>query len=81
MAIYTETDRYKVETTRNGLLVVITRKHDGVDVHLQGEAAAELLDLIDELDDCWMPDLAKFREFFDHSMSQYDDVMTKRQDD
>lgn len=79
MAIHTETDLYKVETTRNGLFVAITRKHDGADVHLQGEAAAELLDLIDELDNCWMPDEAGFREFFDHSMSQYDDVMTKRE--
>lgn len=79
MAIHTETDRYKVETIRNGLFVVITRKHDGVDVHLQDEAAAELLDLIDELDNCWMPNEAKFREFFDYSMSQYDDVMTKRE--
>lgn len=79
MAIHTETDNYKVETTRNGLFVVVTRKHDGADVHLQDEAAAELLDLIDELDNTWWPDLAKFREFFDYSMSQYDDVMTKRE--
>lgn len=79
MAIHTETDHYKVETTRNGLFVVITRKHDGADVHLQDEAAAELLDLIDELDNTWWPDLVKFREFFDYSMSQYDDVMTKRE--
>lgn len=79
MAIHTETDCYRVETTRHGLFVVITRKYDGADVHLQGEAAAELLDLIDELDNAWTPDAAKFREFFDYSMSQYDDVMTKRE--
>jgi len=78
MAMHTETDNYRVETARNGLFVVITRKHDGADVHLQDEAAAELLGLIDELDNCWMPNEAKFREFFDHSMSQYDDVMTNR---
>ena len=78
MAIHTETDNYKVETTRNGLFVVITRKHDGADVHLQDDAAAELLDLIDELDNTWWPDLVKFREFFDYSMSRYDDVMTMR---
>jgi len=77
MAIHTETDNYKVETTRNGLFVVITRKHDGADVCLQDGAAAELLDLIDELDNCWMPNEAKFRGFFDYSMSQYDDIMTK----
>ncbi len=79
MAIHTETDNYKVETTRNNLFVVITRKHDGADACLQDAAAAELLELIDELDNCWMPDAAKFREFFDYSMSQYDDVMTKRE--
>lgn len=78
MAIHTETDNYKVETTRNGLFVTITRKYDGADLHLQDEAAAELLDLIDELDSCWMPNEAKFREFFDYSMSQYDDVMIKQ---
>lgn len=76
MAIHTETDRYKLETTRNGLFVVLTRKHDGADVHMQGEAASQAIEEANELAECWTGD--RLTEFFDHWASQYDDVMEKR---
>ncbi|TXI02263.1 MAG: hypothetical protein E6Q76_15735 [Rhizobium sp.] len=76
MAIHTETDRYKLETTRNGLFVVLTRKADGADVHMQGDAAGQAIEDADELSDCWTGD--RFTEFFDYWASQYDDVMECR---
>lgn len=77
MALHTETDRYKLETTRNALFVVLTRKHDGADVHMQGDAAVQAVDEVDELGECWTA--ARFAEFFDYWASQYDDVMERRQ--
>lgn len=78
MAIHTETERYKLETTRNGLFVVLTRKSDGADVHMQGEAAAQALEEAEELGERWTDKPARFVEFFDYWASQYDDVMEKR---
>ena len=78
MAIHTETDRYKLETTRNGLFVVLTRKPDGADVHMQEEAASQAIEEADELAECWANNDAKAREFFDYWASQYDDVMECR---
>ena len=78
MAIHTETDRYRLETTRNGLFVVLTRKHDGADVHMQDEAASQAIEEANELVECWANDDVKAREFFDYWASQYDDVMEKR---
>jgi len=78
MAIHTETDAYKLETTRNGLFVVLTRKGDGADVHMQEEAARQAIEEVDELGECWKNSNAKFREFFEYWESQYDDVMEVR---
>ena len=78
MATHTETDNYKLETTRNGLFVVLTRKGDGADVHMQDEAASQAIEEADELVECWKDSDAKFREFFDYWASQYDDVMEVR---
>lgn len=75
MALHTETANYKLETTRNGLFVVLTRKHDGASAHMQGDAASQALEEADELADCWRDSAAKFDEFFDYWASQYDDVM------
>ena len=78
MATHTETERYKLETTRNGLFVVLTRKHDGADVHMQGDAASQALEEVEELADCWHNSAAKFNEFFDYWASSYDAVMDAR---
>ena len=78
MAAHTETDCYKLETTRNGLFVVLTRKVDGADVHMQGDAAEQAITEADELGECWHNNETKFREFFDYWASQYDDVMERR---
>jgi len=78
MATHTETDNYKMETTRNGLIVVVTRKSDGADVHFQDDAAAQVLRVVEELGDCWADNTVKFNEFFDHMMSAYDELMDVR---
>ncbi len=78
MATHTETDHYKLETTRNGLFVVLTRKADGADAHMQGDAASQVIEEVEELSDCWRNREAKFREFFDYWASRYDDIMERR---
>ena len=43
-----ETNRYRIESTGNGLFVTITRKSDGKTLFLQGDDAETLLDQIDD---------------------------------
>lgn len=73
-----ETEAYKLETTRNGLFAVLTRKVDGADVHFQGDDASLILDEVAELEESWRGKPARFKEFFNWLASQYDDVMRRR---
>jgi hypothetical protein len=75
---HTETEAYRLEIMRNGLYAVLTRKHDGADVCLQGDAATQAITEADELAECWANNDAKAEEFFNYWASQYDDVMEKR---
>lgn len=78
MAIHTETAAYRLETARNGLFVVLTRKSDGADVHVQGDDADRMIVEAEEMAVCWASKPARFVEFFNYWASQYDDVMTIR---
>lgn len=72
MVTHTETQRYKLETTRNGLFAVLTRKGDGASVHFQDEAASDIVAYADDFAN--LPE-SRREELTDHAFSLYDDIM------
>jgi|GEM_PF-6889008 len=78
IARHTETGRYLVETSGNGLFVTLTRKADNASLFMQNDEAA---DFLGDVESMWAayPTIgaARVEETIDHMLSQYDDVLTE----